>query len=83
MKVKPKELADFLQSDGLRSCVSALKHYLDHLGGLAGSFKIAILDEMVVKSLMNLLYTAIYGYSLVYTDLAALKSLLEGKAATI
>lgn len=61
--IDPQNYVKIYENDGLKCCVSALKNYMESINN--SSVKITIVDEMIIKSLTNLLYTLLYGHQFV------------------
>jgi hypothetical protein len=77
--VNGDKFVQFYENDGFRCCVFALKNYIEYLTNANAttansseiSPKISTIDEMIIKALINLIYTTLYSYEPLLTRLAS------------
>lgn len=55
-----KEMLQFYSNDGIKCCIFALSNYVEYL---SSNPKVSIIDEMIIKTLINLVYSSLYYFS--------------------
>lgn len=92
--IDPENYVKVYENDGVKGCVFALRNYIESINNNSMG-KVTLLDEMIIKSLTNLLYTMLFAYSItveyyktnpskkVDSSKTALKDLLECKNCII